>query len=81
MPDTFADALNHFRASVKPLSDREQHIVNLTESQFQQVFGDAAPVTIKRVPIATGNPLVPFMPVRVVTLDELEQMFNRGSRA
>lgn len=50
----FADALNHFRATIKPLSDHEQRIVDITEAQFQQVFGDA-PTTLTESPACAAH--------------------------
>lgn len=45
MPDTFADALNHFRASVKPLSADELRLVEITGAEFDRLFASTEIVT------------------------------------
>lgn len=58
MPD-FADALNHFRATVKPLSTDEQRIVEITGAEFDRLFGaeKAAIVTESPSCAAHAKPL------------------------
>lgn len=88
MPD-FLDALNHFRASVKPLDADALRVGKALHAEFDRLFGPGAkpeivtespPCVAHAVPLAGGNPQCPVAPVRYVTREELERMFDRGSR-
>ena len=82
MPD-FLDALNHFRASVKPLDEDALRVGKALHAEFDRLFGDpgAKPEMVTESPPCVAHAVPLVAPVRYVTREELEKMFDRGSRA